>query len=155
MISMPKRYWLLLAGAGLSAAVVLGQTLPPTVRIPQRGGFVSAPSSSAWGFAIQGTNYSAVLERAQAVSAPDWTPSESLPLSPGKTEAIARKELRKLVGDDSGWTVAEFTLRPFESQDQDKWIWTVRLRSPATNSIRDQFTLPVSFSGEPARITKR
>jgi hypothetical protein len=154
---MRKHQLLLTGGVALCAALVLGQTLPATLPSRPSGFTALAPQLEAWSFVLQGKGYGATLSRAQVSASPEWSPSALLPLTPAKAEAIARGELRKLVSDDSTWVVEEFMLRRFRGEAQGKWIYVVGFK-PAdgtTNATSDRFFLPISFSGEPAKITTR
>ena len=138
----------------LLTAPVFGQRLPAS--LPSRQ-FAStlAPQLEAWSFVLHGKTYSAMLSRAHMSGSPEWTPSNSLPMSPAKAEEIARVELRKLVSDDSTWVVEEFGLRRFRGEAQAKWLYVVKLKSPdwTPNGTHDRFVLPISLSGEPGKVT--
>jgi hypothetical protein len=114
-------------------------------------------AGAGWIFDLKGRRYEARIARDQIVECPDWTPAAPLPLSLAKAEKIARAELRKLVSDEPGWEVVEFSVKRLQEEPKSKWFYLVELKpaSVPANIISDTFRLPISSSGTPGQITPR
>lgn len=123
----------------------------------------SAPDPSLWPdiqvFHLNQVQYWAGISQEALLSGPDWTPSKPLPIDFGKVETIARKELRKLISDDSTWQVTSFHLRsvPVATPGANdvqlvvsrKWYFQVEMR-PVSQYQPEVFADPLSH-GQPER----
>jgi hypothetical protein len=111
-------------------------------------------SGFSWQFWVNGKQYAAKLSRDEIISAPDWSPSSSLPFTLAKAEQIARAELRKLVSNDSTWEVTEVSLQRLREEVQPKWYYLIKFmpKNRESNVIPDLFVFPISLSGEPGHI---
>ncbi|HWQ91566.1 MAG TPA: hypothetical protein VN673_07830 [Clostridia bacterium] len=81
--------------------------------------------------------------------------SERLPLSPGKAEAAAISEARRLHPDVQAWSCISLSL---ERADKDVWFYLVKLfRSDLPSAgLPDFLTIPVLLSGAPVEpVNKR
>lgn len=64
-----------------------------------------------WRFYLHGKSLSSDLVRSDILSSPSWSPSEPLPLSPGKAVEVARTQLHTLVENESDWFPSEIILK--------------------------------------------
>lgn len=78
---------------------------------------------------------------------PDWWPLLPLPLNFTDGEAIARKELGKLVNDEPGWEVREITLYRLH-RSSTKWRYSFRFE-PTDRSLHDWFIVNLNMAGTP------
>jgi hypothetical protein len=84
------------------------------------------------GGTINGVSVWNCISKEDALSGPDWAPSQPLPLSFPSAEEIARGELRKLVQDEHMWGVDSISLNHSRDYPQ-KWHYMVGLRAPYGN----------------------
>jgi len=94
---------------------------------------------------IDGVRLFSTISKESALSGPDWTPSQPLPLSFAAAEEIARAELRKLVQDEQTWFVRSVSLEHSEVNPQ-KWHYLVGLRAAFGS---DYLMVNVGMTGTP------
>lgn len=87
------------------------------------------------------------IPRESISAGPDWSPSLPLPLTFTEGEAIARKELGRLVNDEPGWEVREVHLYR-QHRSSTKWHYAFRFE-PTDRSLNDNFTVHVNMAGIP------
>jgi hypothetical protein len=80
-------------------------------------------------------------------AAPDWWPSQPLPLSFTDGEKIARDELRKLVSDEPQWEITGI-LHRLRDGSSAKWHYGFEF-APVDRTVFDMFTVHVSMAGVP------
>src|SRR5258708_21426426 len=98
-------------GVAFCSTILLAQMLPPTLPPSSRPSWFGASPSAGMErrtFRLDGIEYGTFLTYQDIRDGPQWTPSSALPLPFDKAEENARRELRKLVRDDSIWAVSEF-----------------------------------------------
>jgi len=138
---MRKRQLLLIGGVAFFGALIFAQTLPSTLPSVKRPLGPRPGGGEARLFHLNGKKFVAKMTQEEVISGPEWTPPAPLPLGLAQAEEIARRELRKLVANESTWEVTEFDLRRLRHQGNPKWHYAVSLR-PAlgrTNAGSDFF----------------
>ena len=109
-------------------------------------------------FELNHVRYGATISQTAVALAPEWKPSMPLPIDLAKVESIARKELRKLVSDDSKWEVTEFHLQSFHGPLAKGWYFQVGLKPMedhtlvASGQTSDSFWVCVDLAGEPGTV---
>ena len=148
-----RKYQLSIFGLSCCAAVVLAQTLPPTLPTPNKQGYDGgAPRVGPVRRTsqIDGKEYVSILE--QPAVSPDWESSTPLPITLSAAEKLARAELAKVVADESGWITTDFQISRFGAGPS--WYYSVTLK-PAlqlSGERAESFTILVDFSGKPGRV---
>jgi len=157
---MRKNQILLIGSAAFCAALVIGQTPPPTLPGPlpkilqaKGPGF----EAEVRNFEFDGQAYRVLLPHRDILSGPEWNPSLPLPLSFAKVEEIARGQLRKLGAEDEALPVAGFEVHRLLEVAEPKWYYAVTFRSAldVRGELFDRITLLVSFGGQPGEIMVR
>ncbi|MBL9174779.1 MAG: hypothetical protein JNL10_14675 [Verrucomicrobiales bacterium] len=87
------------------------------------------------------------IPRETVSAGPDWWPSLPLPLNFTDGEAIARRELGRLVNDEAGWEVREVHLYRL-NRSSTKWHYSFRFE-PTDRRLNDWFTVHVNMAGTP------
>jgi hypothetical protein len=75
-----------------------------------------------FGAAIQ---YGSFLSHQAIREGPKWVPTSAVPLDFSKAEEIARRQLRKLVKDDSLWSVSEFQIVRCPKAAESRWFYAI------------------------------
>ncbi len=149
------------ASAVLCAALVLGQTLPPTLprtplpkiySAPGGGGGARAEVST---FEFGGQKYRVTLPHREILSGPEWNPTSPLPLSFVKVEEIARQDLRKLGAEDEALQLTTLQLQRLRDTAESRWYYAVTFRSAldVRGEPFDRITFLVSLQGQPAQVS--
>ncbi len=145
---------LFIFGLCLSAAVVLAQTLPPTLpSAANRPGYVrgvSAVQPVRRTSHLNGKEYLSILKPPTASHG--WEPSATLPLAPSAAERSARLELSKIVPDDSEWAVTDFQISRFGAGPD--WYYAVTFQPVVqlAGEPTETFTALVDLAGMPGRV---
>lgn len=109
-------------------------------------------------FELNHVKYGATISQTAVALGPEWKPSKPLPIDLAKVESIARKELRKLVSDDSKWEVTEFYLQSFYGPLAKGWYFQVGLKPMVDHTLvasgqkSDSFWVCVDLAGEPGTV---
>ena len=150
---MSKHQWCIF-GLCLSAVVVLAQTLPPTLLPVNRPGYSNggvAPRQPIRRTShLNGRECISILE--QPTVSPEWEPSAVLPISLSAAEKVARRELSKIVPDDSEWVATDFQISRFGPGPD--WYYAVTLQPvlQLSGGPAESFTALVDFAGSPGRV---
>jgi hypothetical protein len=152
-----------------SAMLVLAQVtrvetfernLRPHVSGEKFAGGVSGNHFQKRDFYINGTRYRASVTEDLLEAAPDWTPGHSFPLGLDQLEAVARRELARLVTNDAPWSVTSFQLSAAPTRAGTKWYFVIEMEPfwqpepGAGEQARDSFQLITDLSGKPGFIGK-
>src|ERR1051325_1980465 len=152
---MRKSKLLALAITGFCAALTFAQTLPPMfpAQHNKSGGIIRVDHSQGVmvtrEFSLNGKRYMSIVVWLR--SDPPLDMSSPLILTPAKAEETARKELRKLGGDDWGWRVTDFGISRYP--DTDAWYYTLTLKEAVIDGVpSDVVTVLFDSAGEAGRI---
>jgi len=139
----------------LTGAVVLAQTLPPTLPHPNNQGYYGGPPRNQpvrRASHLNGKDWLSVLK--QPTASPEWQPSAALPISLAAAEKAARLELSKIVPDASEWVTTDFHISRFGAGPD--WYYAVTLEPilQLSGEPRESFTALVDFVGTPGQVVQ-
>jgi hypothetical protein len=112
-------------------------------------------------FYLNGHPYSAIIRADVLDSSPDWDPSQAPPLIYSRLQEIARRELSKMVRDDTDWSVTGFHLESVPRASSLKWFFQVEMKPfwntspPEIQTRSDSFGVCIDMSGKPGFIAQR
>ena len=130
------------AVVSLSAFVVLAQS-----------GIIAKSMPRTMFFHLDDEEHTARIKRQAVLSSPTWDPSKPLPLGMARAEAIARKELMKLVTNESAWEAQSFELDKIRGTAH--WYYVVHFmeitphRGYTPTNFPDSVDVLVDLSGRP------
>jgi hypothetical protein len=140
-----------------STILLLAQTLPPAIPHRSVSGYLELPTrggSEIRKFQLEGIQYCSVLRYEDIRTGPEWVAAPVVPLAFDRAEAIARGELRKVVKDDSIWSVSEFKLVRCPKAGEARWFYAIEF-SPAIElrgEKADIATVLVSLGGKAGSV---
>jgi hypothetical protein len=115
-------------GVALCSTILLAQTLPPTTPHRSSYGYLDLPFEGGMEirkFQLDGVQYGSFLSHQVIRNGPEWVPASAVPLGVAKAEELARRELRKLVKDDSLWSVSEFQIVRCPKAAESRWFYAI------------------------------
>jgi hypothetical protein len=144
-----------------SSVDTLERTFRPHVA---HGGFLGFQRSSPpqrKAFQINGIEYATWIAGDSLEASPDWTSAQPLPIGFAQLEEVARKELARLVTNDTPWSVTSFQLHSTAGRQSLKWYFLVEMKpfwesgSVETNQNHDSFWIGVDLSGKPGFVGRK